>query len=236
MLFRSREAPCPETGAIEPPLPGDLRQETDGSLMQLYQQGSIAAFDELYRRHSPKAYGYIRPRLVSRQQADDVLQSCFLKLHQSRHQFDPAQPFLPWFWSVLRSVHADALRRDLRNPAKANASEDDARKKWESLPAEHSAASTSELASSSELAPKSASANRGPSPDDSISASEILAGLSPDQRRLLELRTGRELSFEEIGAELSIAPATARQRFSRLVKSLKAKLSGGIAAKGARHE
>jgi len=190
--------------------------------MQSYQQGKIAAFDELYRRHAPKAYGYLRPRTASRQQADDVLQASFLKLHQSRHQFDPSQPFLPWFWTILRSVHADSLRRDQRNPAKANASEDDARAQGESLPAEPSAASPSELASAQEWTSGSASATPG---------AEILSGLSPDQRRLIELRTTQELSFEEIGTELSITPATARQRFSRLIKTLRTRLS-----KGAKHE
>jgi RNA polymerase sigma-70 factor (ECF subfamily) len=172
--------------------------------MQSYQEGKIAAFDELYRRHSPKAYGYLRPRLASRQQADDVLQASFLKLHQSRHQFDPGQPFLPWFWSILRSAHADALRRDQRNPAKANASEDHARAQWEEIPA-----------------PADMSGRNSTSGTISSATSEILERLSPEQRRLIELRTQRELSFEEIAGELSITPATARQRFSRLIKMLR---------------
>ncbi len=211
-----REATSPETRAVEPPLPGDLRQETDGSLMQLYQQGKIAAFDELYRRHAPKAYGYLRPRLASRQQADDLLQSCFLRLHQSRHQFDLAQPFLPWFWTILRSVHADSLRRDQRNPAKANASEDESRAAWESTTA------------------PAADAAEAPA-----TSSELLDGLSADQRRLIELRTQSELSFEEIADQLSITPATARQRFSRLIKTLKARFSAKpvhAPKKGANHE
>jgi RNA polymerase sigma-70 factor (ECF subfamily) len=188
--------------------------------MQSYQQGKIAAFDELYRRHSPKAYGYLRPRTTSRQQADDLLQSCFLKLHQSRHQFDPTQPFLPWFWTILRSVHADSLRRDLRNPARANASEDHARAQWEAIPA------PSEISGSA-----STSGVTGPA------TSELLNQLSPEQRRLIELRTQRELSFKEIAEELAITPTTARQRFGRLIKTLRAQLSGKSAGrKGADHE
>ncbi len=174
--------------------------------MKRYQSGQISAFDELYRRHAPKAYGFLVARCASRTQADDLLQACFLKLHQSRHQFDAAQPFLPWFWSILRSVFTDSLRRENRNPAKANLSEDEARRAWEgvAIPSADRSAATR----ASEL-------------------TELLGSLSAEQRRLMELRTERELSFEQIATELSITPATARQRFSRLIQRLKAQLKGG---------
>jgi len=172
---------------------------SDEELMVAYQQGQASAFDELYRRHSPKVYGYLTVRTPSRQQADDLLQSCFLKLHQSRHHFDVSQKFLPWLWSILRSVRIDALRREQRNPAKANHSEEESRKGWEALPTEPMNADDGEHALTENL----------------------LKGLPAAQRRLLELRTQRELSFDEIADELSITASTARQRFSRLVQSLK---------------
>ena len=183
-------------------LSSELLESSNEVLMRLYQQGQINAFDELYRRHSPKVYGYLHSRTSSRQQSDDLLQACFLKLHQSRHQYDPAQEFLPWFWSILRSVFADSLRRDAKNPARANPSEADSSRTLENIPA------TRELEE-----------------DPASVASELLARLPEDQRQLIEMRTKHELSFEEIASRLAITPATARQRFSRLIRSLKERLS-----------
>jgi RNA polymerase sigma factor (sigma-70 family) len=95
-----------------------LSSFSDEELMKLYQQGELAAFDHLYERHSPKVYGYLKAHAGSRQYADDLLQSCFLKLHQSRHQFSPTRPFLPWMWSVLRSSVLDFYRAEFRRSEK----------------------------------------------------------------------------------------------------------------------
>ena len=185
------------------PAPEKLPLElSDEVLMRMYQQGDAAAFDELYRRHAPKVYGYLYSRASSRQQADDLLQACFLKLHQSRHLYDSSREFLPWLWSILRSTFSDSLRSDLRNPARANSSEQSARDHWESIP----------MASDEQQSALSI-------------AAELLEGLPEDQKQLIEMRTKQGLSFEEIASRLSISSAAARQRFSRLVQSLKGKLS-----------
>ncbi len=87
---------------------------TDEVLMEAYQKGAENAFDILFRRHSSRVYGFLANRLKDRSQADDVFQAAFLKLHQSRSHYDPAFPFLPWLFTICKSVLIDHVRKKQR--------------------------------------------------------------------------------------------------------------------------
>ncbi len=101
-----KEGDLKESPVGKPP----LDEESDETLMRAYQQGDEKAFATLYRRHSPKVYGYLRARLRERALVDDVFQATFLKLHKSRGRFDPSYPFVPWLFTVCRSALVDGLR------------------------------------------------------------------------------------------------------------------------------
>ncbi|OFZ81072.1 MAG: hypothetical protein A2583_13645 [Bdellovibrionales bacterium RIFOXYD1_FULL_53_11] len=89
---------------------GNTADSTDEGLMEAYQRGESQAFDVLYARHSPRVYGYLRNRLHDRASADDVLQMVFLKFHAARHQYKSSLPFLPWLFTICRSVLIDQIR------------------------------------------------------------------------------------------------------------------------------
>lgn len=89
----------------------EMESFSDEELMIRYQQGDESAFRELYRRHSPKVYGYLIQRLQERAAVDDVFQATFLKFHQSRRQYNPSFPFIPWIFTICRSVMIDAVRK-----------------------------------------------------------------------------------------------------------------------------
>ena len=88
-----------------------LNQLTDEELMKSYQDGNELAFEVLYRRHSGKVNGFLRGKLRDTALADDVFQSTFLKLHQTRQKFDPSFPFIPWLFTVCRSAMVDSVRK-----------------------------------------------------------------------------------------------------------------------------
>jgi RNA polymerase sigma-70 factor (ECF subfamily) len=164
--------------------------------MIAYQRGDAAAFDELYRRHSSKVYGYLRQKLSAREIADEVFQATFLKLHQTRRQYDPSQPFLPWLFVIARSSWADRLRRDYREGAKREAAR-----------AEPGVAGQTEP---------------DPEPAPAEAVRDLLAALPDEQRNLLEMRYREELSFAEIGARRGQGAAAVRQAISRLTRKLRA--------------
>jgi RNA polymerase sigma factor (sigma-70 family) len=68
----------------------------------------------LFKRHSAKVYGFLVKQLKTSSEADDVLQSTFLKLHNSRGHFDPAFPFAPWLFTICKSVMLDHIRKQKR--------------------------------------------------------------------------------------------------------------------------
>ena len=49
--------------------------------------------------------------MVNPAKAEEIFQMIFLKLHKSRHRFNPEYPFVPWLFAVAHSVLVDSLRR-----------------------------------------------------------------------------------------------------------------------------
>lgn len=83
---------------------------TDEELMKSYSTGHNEAFEELYTRHSSKVYGFLQNRLRDRSATDEVFQNVFLKLHRSRSRYDSALPFVPWLFTISRTVLMDHFR------------------------------------------------------------------------------------------------------------------------------
>ncbi|AZZ37294.1 hypothetical protein CIK05_11010 [Bdellovibrio sp. qaytius] len=88
-----------------------MKFKTDEQLMLLYQNGEIAAFDELFKRHSSKVYGFLLKRVRNDQTAADLSQEAFVKLHKSKHLYNPSLPVPPWIFSVTNSVLLDFLKK-----------------------------------------------------------------------------------------------------------------------------
>lgn len=89
----------------------DLKTKSDEELMESYKSGSIAAFDLLFDRHSPRVLGFLIKRLYQKKEAEDLLQEVFFKLHRSKHLYNEKLPFLPWMFSITRSVLLDHMKR-----------------------------------------------------------------------------------------------------------------------------
>ncbi len=161
--------------------------------MEAYQQGQDAAFAELYRRHSGKVYGYLVNRLRDRAFAEDVFQKAFLKLHRTRDRYDSAFPFVPWLFTVCKSVMIDSLRerQGIREESNDVALEN---------------------AVAQDVSTQSAS-QEWDGPD--------LSRLPAAQRQAVEMRYQQELSFEQISKRLETLPANVRQLISRALKRLR---------------
>jgi RNA polymerase sigma factor (sigma-70 family) len=90
-------------------------EQTDEELMRGYRLGEAAAFEELYRRYSGRVYGYLRKRLPSREESDELLQGVFLKAHRLRHRFDPKYPFSQWIYVISKTLLLDHFRKQGRS-------------------------------------------------------------------------------------------------------------------------
>jgi RNA polymerase sigma-70 factor, ECF subfamily len=92
-----------------------LVDKTDEELMTLYQGGSEEAFKVLYGRYANLLYGYLKLRCESAQEAGDLFQEVFVKMHKSKHLYQAHLPLKPWIFSITRSALIDAFRKRSRN-------------------------------------------------------------------------------------------------------------------------
>jgi RNA polymerase sigma-70 factor, ECF subfamily len=80
-------------------------------LMGRYADGDLRAFDELFRRVSPRLYGYL-VRLTRRpDRAEDLVQITFAKVHRARTAYLRGAPVLPWVFAIGRRAFLDEVRR-----------------------------------------------------------------------------------------------------------------------------
>lgn len=83
-------------------------------LMVRYQQGDAAAVETLVTNLSPALLRFCSGPGMSRSDAEDLLQDCWLRIHRARHTYLPSEPLLPWIFAVARHARLDAYRRRRR--------------------------------------------------------------------------------------------------------------------------
>jgi RNA polymerase sigma-70 factor (ECF subfamily) len=94
-----------------------VSQESSASLdcwMERYQQADRRAPAALVGTLSPALLRYFMSQGASREQADDLLQETWLRIHRVRHTYRPGMPVLPWIYAIARRVRVDGYRRTRR--------------------------------------------------------------------------------------------------------------------------
>jgi RNA polymerase sigma factor (sigma-70 family) len=96
---------------------------TDEQLMGLYQQGNMAAFDEIYARYNGPLLGFIKrslhgmaPKLLD--DSADILQNVFGFIHKYRGRFIRGTMLKPWLFTTadrLLRNHIEYATRKRRN-------------------------------------------------------------------------------------------------------------------------
>jgi RNA polymerase sigma-70 factor (ECF subfamily) len=122
-----------------------IGQKTDEELAREARAGSRRSFEELARRYKRRLFVYLRPRLGSDQDAEDMVQETFLKLFRNIRNYDPAFRFSTWLYTsasrlaissyrkkklAARSLGAEAAG-DLADPAVGAAGEADSAGLWD---------------------------------------------------------------------------------------------------------
>ena len=176
-------------------------------LVRRAQSGDQEAFRELYRALHPHVHRFVARRLSRREDAEDVVAQVFWSLLEGLARIDPRRgTVLGYALSAARRAVIDRLRLDSR------AGED-----LDALPL----------------------ADPAPSPLEQTISAEALAAvraavaeLPAETRELVQLRFVDGLRFAEIAQVLGISEVAIRQRVSRTVRELRARLSAhAVAAK-----
>lgn len=102
-----------EVALREPPDPVRAveEREKDWDLVRRAQNGDRQAFRELYERHSKRAYAVAFGVLKNKQDALDVVQESFVRVHRHLDSFQGGSSFYTWFYRIVMNLAIDQLRR-----------------------------------------------------------------------------------------------------------------------------
>jgi RNA polymerase sigma-70 factor (ECF subfamily) len=145
----------------------------------------------------------------NRQEAEDVLQTAYLKAIEGRARFNGHSTVRTWFFGVVRHTAAERRRQQVVRSLALG--------RWlEKRPAASPAPSPELLTSETEAHER---------------LRQALARLSGRQRELLHLVFYQELTVEEAADVLHISVGSARRHYARGKERLRAWLSGAGASK-----
>ena len=88
--------------------------EADAAMDDYAREGDPRAFSRLIDLIQPRLLGYVRRQLQGDASAEDLVQTCFLKLHEHRGRFTPGAAVLPYAFAIARRLLIDKIRSDRR--------------------------------------------------------------------------------------------------------------------------
>jgi RNA polymerase sigma-70 factor (ECF subfamily) len=89
-------------------------RDTPEYWMRLYQEADPAAPAALVAMLSPPLLRFFRYNAASREQAEDLLQETWMKIHRMRHSYRQGERLLPWVYAIAHHVRIDSYRRTRR--------------------------------------------------------------------------------------------------------------------------
>jgi RNA polymerase sigma-70 factor (ECF subfamily) len=90
--------------------------KTDEELAREARAGSRRSFEELAARYRRRLFVYLRPRLGSDQDAEDMVQETFLKLYRNIESYDPAFRFSTWLYTSATRLAISSYRKKRAAP------------------------------------------------------------------------------------------------------------------------
>lgn len=87
----------------------------DSALMLRYQDGDVAAFETLYRRHKDPVYRYLLRLCGHRDTAEDIVQEVWGKIVKARASYRPTARFTTFLYRVAHNCFIDHVRRNKRH-------------------------------------------------------------------------------------------------------------------------
>ena len=178
---------------------------TDEELVDAFQHGETAAFDELIGRWQRRILGAIYRVMGREEEARDICQEAFLKAYRALGSFKREARFSSWMYQIALNLCRDRLRR--RRGRTLVPLEDAGGTAEELWPGLHGDAAVE--AESSDLARL---------------VSHAVAALPPDQREVIVLKEYEGLTFTEIAETLQVPVSTVKTRLYRGLVVLRGEL------------
>jgi RNA polymerase sigma-70 factor (ECF subfamily) len=158
-------------------------------------RGDEAAFAELYDACGNRLHHYLAVRLGSREAADDIVQSAFLRAVKSRRRFRGVENPVAYMFQIARNEAFRAAKRQQHMPKAMLAGE---------LFVE---AGENESDQTDQ--------------DDAEVVSAALSRLRADDREIIELKVFAGLTFREVAEVTGMPQGTVATRYRRALESLR---------------
>ena len=191
--------------------------DTDKSLIDAHIGGDRTAFGELVRRYGDGLLGYLVRMTGNREQAEDLFQETFKRVHEKGHTFR-GDGFKSWLFTIATRVAIDGLRCRKRRPV---------------VSLNRNVGCSG--GGCDELGAVTAADCRDPS-QEAIQADQkeqvrrAVEELPNKQRATLVLAYYQQLSYPEVAAVLGCSTGTVKVQMSRALRTLAHRLpdiSGG---------
>lgn len=206
------EAPQGASKSADGPAAGG--PSDDRELVERVQRGDETAFRALFERYHRRAYSVAFGVVKNKQDALDVVQDGFVKVHRHIGTFQGTSSFYTWLYRIIMNLAIDHVRR--RKNAKGVEYDDGIGR------------AADEVAGDGTLLPRMLDAN----PSKTVVRRELLAKIQtaldelPEYHRaVILLREIEGLSYEEMAQVLGVPKGTIMSRLFHARKKMQASLS-----------
>lgn len=161
------------------------------ALLVGYQKADAQAIAELVCVVNPLLYRYFRAHPGMREEAPDLLQEAWLRIHKARATYQPDKPARPWLYAIAKHTLLDAVRRKARVMLRETSLD-------------------YELVSKVHVSPESL-----------LEVARLLNTLPESQREVIQLLKVDGLTLEEVAAKTSSSVGAVKQRAHRAYRKLR---------------
>lgn len=95
----------------------ELEAEQDRVLIERAQKGDKAAFKQLVQRHQRRAFAIALGLLRDENDAREVVQEAFLRVHRGLDSFHGGSAFFTWLYRIVTNLSIDLMRKPGRREA-----------------------------------------------------------------------------------------------------------------------
>ncbi|MCK5271359.1 MAG: sigma-70 family RNA polymerase sigma factor [Sedimentisphaerales bacterium] len=183
---------------------------SDEALIEAHQQGDETAFGRLVRRYGDSLLGYLVKMTGNRQQAEDLFQETFSKVHQKAGTFKGQGRFKGWLYTIATNIAIDEMRKQGREPVMISMNQ-------------HNDCGESGCSESTVAAAKDETA--GPLQSAVLTERKAqvrcaLARLPERQRTTLILAYYQGLTYKEVAGVMGCSPGTVKTQMFRAMRTL----------------
>lgn len=182
-----------------------MKQITDAQLIGLYQQGNSKAFESIVNRYAQIVYRFAYKLVNNKEDAHDITQESLIKVWKNIDKFDKSKDFKIWVFTITKRTALDYLRkRKSISFSKIDDSDQDEYEFEQNIPDE-------------QLLP-----NELFEQNESVELiKEALETISLEERMIILLHNGEEMTFKEISEILDMPDNTVKSKYRRALLNLR---------------